>query len=321
MMVDKAAAIKQMDEMGQASVPFFFFTDFLGQKAFIKEGAADDTFDGVRFQFNKNQKHPSGSKSPLVKYPVSAHTFGQAFNQVIDEINFGNSFLVNLTFKTPIQTAWSLEEIFEQSSGKYKVLFDNQFVCFSPETFVKIRDGEISSYPMKGTIDADLPNAEELLINNPKELAEHVTIVDLIRNDLSLVAQDVTLTKFRFISEIKTQDKNLLQVSSEIKGKLMEEYHGKIGSTIFSLLPAGSISGAPKNKTIDIIEKAELQERGFYTGVCGYFDGKNLDSGVMIRFIENIDGKLFYRSGGGITSFSNEASEYQEMIDKIYLPM
>ena len=320
-MFDRAAAIKKMDEMGQTGVPFFFFTDFLGKKAFIKRGNADEGFDKARFQFNKNQKHPSGSKSSLVKYPVSANTFGNAFDQVLAEINFGNSFLVNLTFQTPIKTELSLLEIFEQSSGKYKVLFDNQFVCFSPETFVKIIDGEIYSYPMKGTIDAAVPNAEELLLNNPKELAEHVTIVDLIRNDLSFVAQNVTLTKFRFISEIKTQDKNLLQVSSEIKGELMEEYHGKIGSTIFSLLPAGSISGAPKNKTIDIIEKSELQARGFYTGVCGYFDGKNLDSGVMIRFIENVDGNLFYRSGGGITSFSDAASEYQEMMDKIYLPM
>jgi para-aminobenzoate synthetase component 1 len=85
-------------------------------------------------------------------------------------------------------------------------------------------------------------------------------------------------------------------------------------------LPAGSISGAPKPKTLEIIKKIEDYERGFYTGICGYFDGNALDTGVMIRFIEQEGDQLFFKSGGGITSFSDAKTEYQEMIDKIYLP-
>ena len=72
---------------------------------------------------------------------------------------------------------------------------------------------------------------------------------------------------------------------------------------------------------MEIISKAEDYERGFYTGIVGYFDGKNLDSAVMIRFIEQKDGKLFFKSGGGITSQSNAKNEYQEMIQKIYVPI
>jgi len=86
--------------------------------------------------------------------------------------------------------------------AKYKLLFKNQFLVFSPETFVQIQDGVISSCPMKGTLDASIPNALQLLTDNPKEKAEHSTIVDLIRNDLSIVATDVRVRRFRYIEEI-----------------------------------------------------------------------------------------------------------------------
>jgi para-aminobenzoate synthetase component 1 len=74
-------------------------------------------------------------------------------------------------------------------------------------------------------------------------------------------------------------------------------------------------------KTMKIIQCAEQEERGYYTGVVGVFNGTNLDSAVMIRFIEMRDGKLFYRSGGGITAMSNAREEYDELLDKIYVPI
>ena len=86
------------------------------------------------------------------------------------------------------------------------------------------------------------------------------------------------------------------------------------------MLPAGSISGAPKPKTLEIIRSVEADFRGYYTGVYGYFDGQNLDSAVAIRFLEKQENKFFYRSGGGVTSQSNCSEEYQELLDKIYVP-
>jgi para-aminobenzoate synthetase component 1 len=86
-------------------------------------------------------------------------------------------------------------------------------------------------------------------------------------------------------------------------------------------LPAGSITGAPKAKTVEIIKQTENYTRGFYTGIFGYFDGVNLDSAVMIRFIENENGRLFFKSGGGITSMSEVQKEYEELIQKIYVPI
>jgi len=89
---------------------------------------------------------------------------------------------------------------------------------------------------------------------------------------------------------------------------------------LMKLLPAGSISGAPKPSTLQIINDAEGYERGYYTGIMGYFDGQNFESAVMIRYIENENGKFVFKSGGGITTKSDVQSEYQEIIDKVYLP-
>ncbi|MFZ1573367.1 MAG: chorismate-binding protein, partial [Candidatus Kapaibacterium sp.] len=93
-----------------------------------------------------------------------------------------------------------------------------------------------------------------------------------------------------------------------------------IGDTLISLLPAGSISGAPKKKTLEIINKVEKYKRGYYTGVFGYFDGVNLESSVMIRFIEKTSKGLIFKSGGGITFLSEAYKEYNELIDKVYVP-
>ena len=85
-------------------------------------------------------------------------------------------------------------------------------------------------------------------------------------------------------------------------------------------MPAGSVTGAPKQKTLEIINHVEGLPRGYYTGIFGCFDGENLESAVMIRFIEQRDGQLWFRSGGGITCNSLAELEYQELIDKVYVP-
>ena len=215
----------------------------------------------------------------------------------------------------------SLKEMFFLSRAKYKLLFTENFLVFSPETFVRISDGKIFAYPMKGTIDASIPGAIEKILSDRKEMAEHVTIVDLIRNDLSAVAKNVQVIRFRYVDEIKTIHKNLLQISSEIQGDLVTDSLSHLGDILLSMLPAGSVSGAPKCKTIDIIRQAEKEPRGYYTGVFGVFDGNVFDSGVMIRFVENDRGVLFYRSGGGITTQSSAKAEYEEAIDKVYVPL
>ncbi len=318
----KSEAIQLMNEWGAQGVPFLFFTDFLAEEIFIKK-LEDVSPEEVLYDFNgvANSLPKNILKIKLEKQPIRIETFGLAFEKVVGEIKYGNSFLTNLTFETPVHCEGSLTDVFHSTRAKYKLRFADQFVCFSPEIFISISENQVRSFPMKGTIDASLPNAKEQILNDPKELAEHVTIVDLIRNDLSQIATDVRVDRFRFIEEIQTERGKLLQVSSEIVGELEESWKNALGDLLFSLLPAGSICGAPKPKTIRIITSVEAQSRGFYTGVCGLFNGENLDSGVMIRYIEKRDDQLFYRSGGGITAFSDLEKEYQEYKDKIYLPL
>jgi para-aminobenzoate synthetase component I len=174
---------------------------------------------------------------------------------------------------------------------------------------------------MKGTIDAMLPDAEKRLMDDPKELAEHYTIVDLLRNDLNMVSQKVRVNRFRYVEEIHTHRGRLLQTSSDISGILPNDYQQHLGDIMARLLPAGSVSGAPKKKTVEIIHSAENYERGFYTGVFGVFDGRTLDSAVMIRFIEKTANGLVFKAGGGITVNSRIEDEYQEMLQKVYLPL
>ena len=297
--------------------------------------------------------------------PPLYEDYERSFNIVKSNIMAGNSYLTNLTCRVPVSCNLSLEEIFHRAKGKYKLLLRRKrtqaedkdhlkeeaqnkahlkeenieenltpFVCFSPETFVRIKGGRIYSYPMKGTLDASLPNAEKQLMEDQKEAAEHATIVDLIRNDLSRVAEDVRVDKYRYIDVLHTNKGNILQTSSEISGCLPEDYPHHLGEILDAQLPAGSITGAPKDKTMQIIQEAEGYDRGFYTGIMGIYDQGELNSAVMIRFVEEeaspsktekgknpeVSRELYFKAGGGITSKSDCRKEYEEVIQKIYLP-
>ncbi len=314
--------VDQMNKMGKEGIPFLFVIDYEMNNPIIcplHEAAKNNIFYGVNGLRNFTKTISEGKPLHFRKKPVDYDTYRIAFEKVQKEIRLGNTFLVNLTFPTEIETNWSMRRIFEKSKAPYKLLVQNDFVLFSPESFVKIANGIISSYPMKGTIDASVPGARELILSDEKEKAEHATIVDLIRNDISMVARDVTVKKFRYLEEILTHDKTLLQVSSEISGLLPADYMDHLGTIIIRLLPAGSICGAPKDSTLRIIREVENYSRGYYTGVFGIFDGITLDSAVMIRFIEQNSGQLRYKSGGGITIQSNPEKEYRELIDKVYV--
>ncbi len=256
----------------------------------------------------------------LKKNPLDFVEYKKKFDAVIEKIEAGQTYILNLTQATPIETDLSLCEIYSLANAHYKLRYKDQFVCFSPEKFIQIKEQKIHTFPMKGTIDAAIENAQEKILANTKEMAEHIMIVDLLRNDLSIVAKNVQVEEFRYIKKINAGEKELLQVSSHISGDLEENWQEHLGDILKALLPAGSISGAPKKSTLGIIENVEAYERGFFSGIFGVFDGKNFDSGVMIRFIEKSSNGYLYKSGGGITLDSDALMEYKELQDKIYLP-
>ena len=373
----KQEIIDKINRLASQDEPFLFVINYQGDKAFIRllsdinpeeclfdfEGRGNlshawkETWKEETWKeetWKKKISEEEISETIWQIEPPLYEDYERSFNIVKSNIMAGNSYLTNLTCRVPVSCNLSLEDIFHRAKGKYKLLLRRKrnltpFVCFSPETFVRIKGGRIYSYPMKGTLDASLPNAEKQLMEDRKEAAEHATIVDLIRNDLSRVAEDVRVDKYRYIDVLHTNKGNILQTSSEISGRLPEDYPHHLGEILDAQLPAGSITGAPKDKTMQIIQEAEGYDRGFYTGIMGIYDQGELNSAVMIRFIEEetspvdfeADGeknfkakegkasegkepkasrKLYFKAGGGITSKSDCRKEYEEVIQKIYLP-
>ena len=297
----KNPQVYRLDEINNETV-FFAFAE-------VKHLPLND-FSNVDFRFKPNIPNQE--------------TYAKSFKMVKEQLQKGNTYLLNLTFKNKIEfkdKKVDLLKVFNQTKAKYKLYYKNKFVCFSPETFIKINENTIKTFPMKGTIDASIKNAKQHLLTDIKESREHNTIVDLLRNDLSLVATDIKVTKFKYIDKIKTQKGEILQMSSEITGKLPSNWKENFGDILLKLVPAGSVTGAPKPKTVEIIKTVENYKRNFYTGIFGVFDGKNVDSGVLIRFLEKEGSDYYYKSGGGITNLSQMDKEYQELLQKIYLPV
>lgn len=321
-MLNSVDAIKKINSFARKKIPFLFIVDF------EKENNVVIPLEDLS-RCNIQVKTPGfsnikGQKPELEffrKTPVTLEEYSILFNKVLAEIKKGNSFLLNLTMPTPVESNLNLSELFLLAEAKYKLYYDNEFALFSPESFISIENGVIRTFPMKGTIRADYPNALQVIMADAKEAAEHATIVDLLRNDISMVAENVKVKRFRYHDLVQTNYGAIYQISSEIEGILKGDYEERLGNIIFSLLPAGSVTGAPKPKTIDIIREVEVCPRGFYTGVFGIWDTQKLDSAVMIRFIKNDNGKLIYHSGGGLTFKSICENEYIELIDKVYVPI
>lgn len=316
--------IQRVNHLAGAGRPFLLIVDFKAEKGFVlEENELDESF--VRFSLEGkifgNETETISEAFSWQLHPLTLADFAPKFRYVVDQIGLGNSFLTNLTQPTRVETNLTIERLYQLGHARYKLWLKDRFTVLSPEIFVRIKGTEISSYPMKGTIDASVPEAEQLILDDFKEKAEHATIVDLIRNDLSQVADEVEVKRYRYVERLTTHQRDLLQVSSEISGRLPNDFHRRLGDILFSMLPAGSICGAPKPKTLDIIEQAEGYERDFYTGIFGWFDGRNFDSAVMIRFAEPATDGLTFKSGGGITSQSDLEKEYEELIQKVYVPL
>lgn len=322
---NREEARQRMNNLAMQGIPFLFIIDYEGKRAVV-EPENEVNANELRYCFNgkgnatQTAKPANGDIEWDIEPPTETE-YQHSFNIVRNAMLAGNSYLANLTCRIGLRTNLSLLDLYNAAEARYRLWMKDKLVCFSPETFVKIAQGEISSYPMKGTAEDLSPSSAEQLLANEKEAAEHATIVDLIRNDLSMVANDVHVERYRYVERLNTHRGPLLQTSSEIRGRLMPHLMQRPGDVIFSQLPAGSITGAPKKKTVEVIAEAENYHRDFYTGVMGRWDNGELDSAVMIRFIDQCHGKLFFKAGGGITAKSNWKDEYHEVIEKVYAPI
>jgi para-aminobenzoate synthetase component 1 len=346
MVYNKKEGIAKLNYLAQNEDPWFFMVDYPANRWFIVPLDQLDSWN-VSYRAQSPIIPPQWStglsltadSSEAKKKPVSIESailpsldvYAKAFNIVQLEEKKGNSFLCNLTFGSEVKLRnGTLYDAFKISGGLCNLyvgdqrITPNPFVVFSPERFIRITESVIESCPMKGTIEYDDPDNDTQilaeLLHDSKEDAEHRTIVDLIRNDLGIVSSRVWVESYRYGQKITLPNKYLWTTSSTIKGQLSDSWRKEFGDILNALLPAGSITGAPKKETCRIISDAEIEPRGFYTGVAGIGGPWGVDSWVLIRFLEQHKKTYKFRSGGGITIYSELEKEYKELEAKIGIP-
>ncbi len=188
----------------------------------------------------------------------------------------------------------------------------------SPETLVKLKDGVVHTFPLAGTRPRGKDDKEDKLLEkellaDEKELAEHNMLVDLGRNDLGRVCKfaSVEVEKLRSIERYS----HVMHIGSTVRGDIREDKDAL--DAIEAVLPAGTLSGAPKIRACELIGKLENNKRGIYGGAIGYIDfSGNMDTCIAIRLAYKKNGKVFVRSGAGIVADSDPIKEYEESINK-----
>jgi len=195
---------------------------------------------------------------------------------------------------------------------------DLEIAGASPETLVKLQNGKLFTFPLAGTrprgaTDREDTELEKELLADEKELAEHNMLVDLGRNDIGRISKFGTVAVEKYMSILRFS--HVMHIGSTVSGEINE---GKTGlDAINAVLPAGTLSGAPKIRAMQIINDLEQSKRGIYGGAIGYLDFTgNMDTCIAIRIAYKKNGKVFIRSGAGIVADSKPESEYQECINK-----
>ncbi len=257
---------------------------------------------------------------------TTPESYHQNVQLVLDHIAKGDIYQANFTHKFEANFKGDSFALYKNLRAFNPAPFSCYFplnekqaiLSSSPERFFKVQKNQITCYPIKGTIKRDLDQLVDLenknkLLNSSKDHAELAMIVDLIRNDLGRICRFKSI-KVNEWKKLETYQK-VHHLVGIIEGTLTDNFDF---STIFkSLCPGGSITGAPKIKSMQILSSLEQEQRGPYTGTLGYISlNGNMDFNILIRTIILDQQNLSLQVGGGIVSDSDVASEYQESLDK-----
>ena len=291
-------AVKRLDRMQndlQAALP--------GHLAFVDEKSAP--------QYNRNITDAEFlNKVAKVKEEIKA---GEAFQVVISQ-----RFAANCNAESI--DVYRMLRLHNPSPYMFYLRFEDglDVVGSSPEALVKVTDGEVMVHPIAGTRkrsnspEVDEKLAQELL-TDPKERAEHLMLVDLGRNDLGRVCQPGSVEVVEFMNIERFS--HVMHIVSTVTGKLAED-KAPI-EALFSTFPAGTLSGAPKPRAMEIIEKLEPNRRGIYGGALGYLDFRgNIDTCIAIRTAVIRNGIAYVQAGAGVVADSDAEAENQECINK-----
>ena len=316
---------------------FYFYdnaiiVDNLKKKTYITSlgilKSEKDSINKIKHKISKGHKikyrKVNDSNTKFVSN-FSKEEYIETVEKVRQYIRNGDIYITNLTQRFCCETKKGPYDVYKDlrhiNPAPFAALMnveDFSIVSSSPERFIEIRNNFVQTRPIKGTRprgkseEEDLKNRQEL-IDSEKDRSELLMIVDLERNDLSKVCKpySVKVTELFKLEEYST----VFHLVSTVVGKLKDEYTAV--DCIKACFPGGSITGAPKVRSMEVIEKLEPTRRNIYTGCIGYlgFDG-NADLNIVIRTILMKDGKAYLGVGGGITWESDDEAEYDETLDK-----
>ncbi len=333
------------DELQVAPIKLLFFNDIIAfdhlkQKLFLITNINRDV-DSIEEAYKEAEKRllelanfiTQPITRPRVQFDeeinfesnTSKEEFIKRVERAKDYIGNGDIFQVVLSqiFKAKISSnlfdVYRVLRTINPSPYMYLIQFDDlQLAGASPETLVRVQEGKVTTMPIAGTHprgrtreeDADL---DRELLHDPKELAEHNMLVDLARNDIGRISSfnSVVLEDYMLLKKFS----HVTHITSTVHGELKEGLTSI--DAIGSILPAGTLSGAPKVRAMEIIEELEEEKRSIYGGGIGYigFDG-NLDTCIAIRTVVMKNGMAYVQAGGGIVLDSDPEKEYEESVNK-----
>jgi anthranilate synthase component 1 len=257
---------------------------------------------------------------------ISAERYCAMVEEAKKRIYEGDIFQIVLSNRLDADVEGSLFDAYRMlrkiNPSPYMFYFcsnDIEIAGASPETLVRVRDGGAYTYPLAGTRPRGVTQLEDAaleleLLADQKELAEHNMLVDLGRNDLGKVSVFGTVTVEKYL-EIERYS-HVMHIGSSVRGKLRPDADAL--DALAAVLPAGTLSGAPKIKACEIIHELESGRRGIYGGAIGYIGlSGNLDTCIAIRIAFKKKGKVFIRSGAGIVADSVPEKEYAECQNKM----
>lgn len=332
------------DEIGIATISLMLVTEFLSIDHFAETMTAvvvdEDSEAGrgradlrckemVREAFaniNKAARTPLEPDGKILKQSDTLEAYSDKVNKIKQYIVEGHVFQTVLSQRWTIETGQSgfslYQELREINPSPYMYYFhfaEFEIIGSSPEMIVQQRGSKVSTCPIAGTRPRGGSDAEDLalaksLMDDPKEKAEHVMLVDLARNDMGRIAEFGTV-KVRDFMHIQKYS-HVMHIVSLVEGKKKGEYHPL--DLVNAFLPAGTLSGAPKVRAMEIIDELESVRRGLYGGAVGYIDfNGDMDFCITIRTMIKKGNRVYIQAGAGIVADSNPESEYQECCNKV----
>ena len=272
------------------------------------------------------QKTPDYKIGTIVNPLVSKEEYAKAVEFIKEQIKNGITYEVNYTYPSVLKTNANELDLYhyllQNQKTPYNAFLQNKhetILSFSPELFFTLEGNRILTKPMKGTVkrgktDEEDAELKSFLFNDLKNRTENIMIVDLLRNDLGRISKPGTVHADKLF-DIE-QHKTLFQMTSEISSELKE------GVTLYDIIeaiyPCGSITGAPKISTMEVIDKAEKFSRDVYCGAIGYIHNDEVIFSVPIRILQKKNGEAYFRynAGSAITWSSTAEDEWNETLTK-----